>query len=102
MRSIVICDKCHKEFEISKEMVMTDLVRKIVWCPHCNEELYLDLYKCDPEKNKDCKKTGCYKNGGPCFATWNREYAKEPIKIILHQEMYNQIEKGLEDEKNYK
>ena len=42
MRSIVICDKCHKEFEISKEMVMTDLVRKIVWCPHCNEELYLE------------------------------------------------------------
>lgn len=34
-------------------------------------------YKCDPKKNKECKKTGCYERGGPCKLTLNPEYAKE-------------------------
>ena len=34
-------------------------------------------YQCDPEKNTDCKKTGCYERGGPCKLTLNPEYAKE-------------------------
>ena len=34
-------------------------------------------YPCDPEKNTDCKKTGCYERGGPCKLTLNPEYAKE-------------------------
>lgn len=61
-----------------------------------NEELYagmkkaLDIFKkhiqapepvraypCNPEKNTDCKKTGCYKRGSPCKLTLNPEYAKE-------------------------
>lgn len=31
------------------------------------------LYRCDPEKNASCKKTGCYVNGGPCFMTSKKE-----------------------------
>lgn len=34
-------------------------------------------YPCDPKKNTDCKKTGCYERGGPCKLTLNPEYAKE-------------------------
>ena len=34
-------------------------------------------YPCNPEKNTDCKKTGCYERGGPCKLTLNPEYAKE-------------------------
>ena len=34
-------------------------------------------YKCDPKKNKECKKTACYAKGGPCSLTLNPEYAKE-------------------------
>lgn len=32
------------------------------------------LYVCDIEKNKECKKTGCIINGGPCRHTTNPEY----------------------------
>jgi len=34
-------------------------------------------YPCDPEKNQDCSKTGCYINGGECRHTLNKEYARE-------------------------
>lgn len=34
-------------------------------------------YPCDPEKNRDCSKTGCYINGGECRHTLNREYRRE-------------------------
>ena len=42
------------------------------------------LYSCDPAKNIECRKTGCFQNGGPCHATVNEEYAelsedKQPI-----------------------
>lgn len=35
------------------------------------------VYRCDPEKNRDCRKTGCYINGGDCYQTQHPEYAKE-------------------------
>ena len=34
------------------------------------------FYKCDPEKNTECKKTMCYINGGECYSTLNAQYAK--------------------------
>lgn len=41
------------------------------------------LYLCDPEKNTECSKTGCYHNPNAecekkdgCKATSNKEYAK--------------------------
>ena len=34
-------------------------------------------YLCDPEKNQDCSKTGCYINGGECRHTLNKEYRRE-------------------------
>lgn len=33
------------------------------------------LYFCDPSKNTECKKGGCYENGGPCRYTTHAEYA---------------------------
>lgn len=34
------------------------------------------LFTCDPEKNPNCSKTGCYLNGGRCSSTTNPEHAK--------------------------
>ena len=36
-----------------------------------NEKLYL----CDPQKNRDCKKTSCFINYGPCKFTKDKKYA---------------------------
>lgn len=33
------------------------------------------LYKCDPHKNAECKKTGCYIYGGMCDGTTEKQYA---------------------------
>lgn len=33
------------------------------------------LYPCDPSKNKECNKRGCYQNGGPCRSTTHIEYS---------------------------
>lgn len=41
------------------------------------------LYKCDPSKNKQCKKTNCYLNGGPCTNTTDINYAKSKKAIDL-------------------
>jgi hypothetical protein len=41
------------------------------------------MFKCDPEKNIECKKTGCYLNGGPCKYTRYMKYAKDPSKVTL-------------------
>lgn len=32
------------------------------------------LYPCDPSKNKECNKRGCFINGGPCRSTTHAEY----------------------------
>ncbi len=37
------------------------------------------LYQCDPTKNTKCKKSNCYKRGGPCLHTENEEYALDSI-----------------------
>ncbi len=43
------------------------------------------VYICDPEKNKRCKKTGCYLYGGPCCSTSHVQYAKvdESDKVLV-------------------
>lgn len=46
------------------------------------------LFICDPDKNKECKKTNCYKNGGECMQTNNINYRKEnKIKIKAYKEL---------------
>ena len=45
-----------------------------------------DLYFCAPWKNKACKKTACFLNGGECLLTRHIEYAMrgedgEPIPL---------------------
>ena len=37
------------------------------------------LYECDPDKNTDCRKTGCYTIGGPCHCTSHEEYARRDL-----------------------
>ena len=36
-----------------------------------------NIYECDPEKNTECNKRGCFINGGECRHTTRVEYAKE-------------------------
>ena len=35
------------------------------------------LYECDPAKNLACNKSMCHINGGECYRTTKKEYAKE-------------------------
>ena len=48
-------------------------------------EMYKDqeLYECDPIKFKECKKTGCFMNGGPCHLTTYKEYEKKTVSEVL-------------------
>lgn len=93
MKQVIKCDYCGKEFEVYQDMVKTDLVRKMVWCPYCDKELYLNLYICDPEKNKDCKKSFCKQNGGFCFCTWQEQYAAYPTRTIESHKAYEIAER---------
>ena len=34
------------------------------------------LYLCDPDKNTECKKTACYRNGGECIHTAHKKYRR--------------------------
>lgn len=35
------------------------------------------IFWCDPKKNVNCRKDGCYIHGGPCRFTTNPKCAKE-------------------------
>ena len=37
------------------------------------------LYRCVPELNEKCTKSGCYKRGGPCWKTSFKEYAEKDV-----------------------
>lgn len=54
-------------------------------------EKEVNLYICDPDKNKDCKKTYCYYNKtGECKHTKNPKHARAgtmPIKCKEIQEV---------------
>lgn len=97
MYHYIICDNCKKKFSVSDADVKTDLVRMMVWCPRCNHKNILELYLCDPEKNKDCSKTGCQGPIKNCFATWKLDCAKIPLTIISSQEMYDKYDKELRE-----
>lgn len=51
---------------------------KSLWtrCPVCGEPQMLGLYRCNPEKNTECRKTACYINGGPCEFTTKEEFGE--------------------------
>ena len=42
-----------------------------------DNDLIPELYWCDPNKHKECSKSGCYINGGECYRTTHKEYALE-------------------------
>ena len=51
-------------------------------CPQCGRIIGADVmsdntYECDPEKNTNCTKEGCFINGGPCHMTVYEEFKKE-------------------------
>lgn len=52
-------------------------------------ELPDKLYLCDPEKNTDCKKTGCYLNGGYCYMTTKEECMADKNKGLVHNSTEN-------------
>ena len=39
-------------------------------------KFYFNTYKCEPEKNKTCRKFNCYIYGGPCSRTTEKQYKK--------------------------
>lgn len=41
------------------------------------------VYRCDPEKNKACRKTACQKE---CTHTKHREYSADGIPLIYNSE----------------
>ena len=42
-----------------------------------------NYYFCDPDKNINCLKTYCYKNGGECRATTNPDYAVDNYNGVI-------------------
>jgi hypothetical protein len=40
------------------------------------------LFPCDPEKNTECNKRGCFINGGPCSKTRKLAFAKQPLTTV--------------------
>lgn len=57
------------------------------------------LYKCNPEKNTECKKTICFINGGECDNTTNPEAAiidenGKPIEERLNFEANDEVEQA--------
>lgn len=52
-----------------------------------------EVWLCDPRKNKDCRKTSCYLNDGPCRCTTRKEYAlsafgeafKAPVNEVMNK-----------------
>ena len=40
------------------------------------------IYYCDPDKNKDCKKTGCFKVGNTCCFTTCAKYQQLDVEKI--------------------
>jgi hypothetical protein len=40
------------------------------------------IYKCDPEKNSECRKTGCQRE---CFHTLHKEYSKDGKQYRFQQ-----------------
>ena len=53
------------------------------------------IYYCDPEKNKDCKKTGCFKVGNACCFTTFAKYQQldadkiNPVQALTALEYLN-------------
>ena len=59
---------------------------------------------CDPDKNKECRKTGCFINGGPCRCTGNVSYRLESEKSDTYDRVANIIDElndtGAADDRN--
>ncbi len=69
----VECEKC----ELFNDRTCTETFWNSEYIPPMNQIEPVRAYPCNPEKNTDCKKTGCYERGGFCKLTLTPEYAKE-------------------------
>lgn len=43
------------------------------------------FYKCDPAKNKECKKRSCFLKGGECEFTFNKECSLDGKRYIYNE-----------------
>lgn len=70
---IIECPNCQTLFVSQWKYSTQELIDR--WNRRCN---HTDTYLCDPSKNTRCKKTNCFENGGECYETMHREFAKTP------------------------
>lgn len=66
---------------------MTDKIDSFVTVP---------LYVCDPNKNNDCPKDVCHRNGGQCKHTFNKNCARTgtiPKPTRIHKDIWAAISK---------
>ena len=69
-----ICDDCRERIvEIIRKWKDEDQARK----ENADDLTPPNLYECDPEKNTECTKEGCFIDGGPCHMTVYEEFKKE-------------------------
>ena len=54
----------------------------------------LIIYRCDPDKNKDCLANNCYRNGGPCMYETNKKYKMNIFKRIKEVFIYGNYRKN--------
>lgn len=57
------------------------------------------VYKCDPEKNVNCRKSSCYATGGVCNHTTDRLFAIDPniVQLVIpmsKEEFYSLFEEA--------
>ena len=85
-----LCEDLLYEYGNSKADAVDEDVEIVAWMPlpepykgdatDSQDEstpVYLsELYLCDPDKNTECKKTACYRNGGECIHTVHKEYRR--------------------------
>ena len=53
------------------EVIIPVIENRMAW------NAYNGLYICEPEKNTGCKKSNCFKAGGQCYMTTNKEFRKD-------------------------
>ena len=57
------------------------------YCPNCGAKMDGEnLYLCDPDKNTECTKEGCYINGGECYLTRDERFRNEWLTNMLSEE----------------
>ena len=54
-----------------------------------------NLWECDPDKNTECKKTGCRACGGECWCTTNKAYSTGKRAINIDPVLRHEYRKAI-------